>query len=116
MYVDGFVMPVRSELREPFTRFEIMMAAMFKEFGAIQVVDCWGDDVPDGTLTSFPMAVKLEPGETVVFGWMIWPDKSTRDKGMAAAMADPRCAAEEYRTLFDPKRIIMGGFVPMFPM
>jgi uncharacterized protein YbaA (DUF1428 family) len=116
MYVDGFVMAVRSEQKEAFLRFEIMMAGLFKEYGALQVADCWGDDVPEGKLTSFPMAVKLEPGETVVFGWITWPDKPTRDKGMAGVSADPRCRNEDISAIFDPRRIILGGFVPMFPI
>ena len=55
------------------------MGAVFKEHGALAVVECWGDDVPEGKLTSFPMAVKREPDETVVFGWIVWPSRELRD-------------------------------------
>ena len=83
-------------------------APIFKEFGALRVVECWGDDVPEGKLTSFPMAVKCEPDETVVFSWVEWPSKQIRDEGMQKTMADPRMASCEMP--FDGKRMIFGGF------
>ena len=66
---------------------------MFKEHGALRVVECWGDDVPEGKLTSFPMAVKRKDDETVVFSWITWPSREARDEGMKKMMADPRHAA-----------------------
>ncbi len=86
------------------------MAAIFKEFGALKSVECWGDDVPDGKLTSFPMAVKKEPGETVVFSWLVWPDKAARDAGWAKMMQDPRLQPGANPMPFDGKRLIYGGF------
>ncbi len=107
-YVDGFVAAVVTSDREAYTRHCELAGAVFKAHGALAVVDCWGDDVPEGKLTSFPMAVKREPGETVVFGWITWPSRAARDAGMAAAMADARL--QNAPMPFDGKRMIFGGF------
>ncbi|MGF6776941.1 DUF1428 domain-containing protein [Paraburkholderia sp. GAS334] len=109
-YVDGVVVAVPTDKREAFRRHAEIAAAVFKEQGALQVVECWGDDVPEGTLTSFPMAVKRKDDETVVFSWILWPSRQTRDKGMQAAMADPRLQPETNPMPFDGKRMIYGGF------
>lgn len=69
-----------------------------------------GDDVPESKLTSFPMAVKCEPGETVVFSWIVWPSREVRDAGMAKVMADPRVQEDSNPMPFDGKRMIYGGF------
>lgn len=107
-YVDGFVAAAPSGTRKTYEEQVKKMGALFKEFGALRVVDCWGDDVPDGKLTSFPMAVKKEPDETVVFGWIEWPSRAVRDAGMKKAMEDPRMTAMPMP--FDGKRMIFGGF------
>jgi uncharacterized protein YbaA (DUF1428 family) len=73
-------------------------------------VDCWGDDVPDGKLTSFPMAVKKAADETVVVGWIVWPARAARDAGMKKAMEDPRMQPDVMPMPFDGKRMIFGGF------
>ena len=109
-YVDGFVVAVPTDKRETYKTHAAEAAVVFKEFGALRVVECWGDDVPEGKLTSFPMAVKREPTETVVFSWIEWPDKATRDKGMDKAMSDPRLSPERAPMPFDGKRMIYGGF------
>jgi uncharacterized protein YbaA (DUF1428 family) len=109
-YVDGFVAPVRTENRETFRRFAQQMAVLFKEHGALKVVECWGDGVPDGQVTSFPMAVKLEPSETVVFSWILWPSRDVRNAAMKAVMADPRMDPGANPLPFDGKRMIFGGF------
>ncbi|CAG4888318.1 DUF1428 domain-containing protein [Paraburkholderia saeva] len=109
-YIDGFVAAVPTASREAFTRHAEIAAAVFREQGALQVVECWGDDVPDGTLTSFPMAVKRKDDETVVFSWILWPSRQVRDKGMQAVMADPRMRPETNPMPFDGKRAIFGGF------
>ena len=106
-YVDAFAAAVPTENREAFRQKAEAMAALFKEHGALQVVDCWGDDVPGGEVTSFPLAVKCEPNETVVFGWMVWPSRAARDEAMAKAMADSRMSHDQP---FDGKRLIFGGF------
>ena len=107
-YVDGFVAPVVSARRETYCRHAEMAAAVFKEHGALRVVECWGNDVPEGQLTSFPLAVKREPHETVVFSWIVWPSKAARDAGMKASMEDKRLA--DLPMPFDGKRLIYGGF------
>lgn len=84
-------------------------AVIFKEYGALKLVECWGDDVPDGELTSFPMAVKCEENETVVFSWIVWPSRAARDDGNKKAMSDPRMQNMEEMP-FDGKRMIFGGF------
>ena len=107
-YVDGFVAPVVTTDRETYRQHAEMAAVVFKEHGALRVVECWGDDVPDGKLTSFPLAVKREPKETVVFSWIVWPSKAVRDAGMKASMEDKRLAGVSMP--FDGKRLIYGGF------
>ncbi|MFJ2690696.1 DUF1428 domain-containing protein [Pseudomonas sp. NPDC087336] len=109
-YVDGFVAAVPTANREKFRKHAEMAAAIFMENGALSLAECWGDDVPDGKLTSFPMAVKLEENETVVFSWIVWPDKPTRDTGMAKLMTDPRIQPDINPMPFDGQRMIFGGF------
>lgn len=109
-YVDGYVIPVPEANRESYRKLAELAAVVFKDHGALSVVECWGDDVPDGKLTSFPMAVQRQPGEVVVFSWISWPSKEVRDAGMAAAMADPRMKFENNQPPFDGKRMIFGGF------
>ena len=109
-YVDGFVAAVPTANREKFKQHAEAAAAIFKEFGALSVSECWGDDVPEGKLTSFPMAVKLKEDETVVFSWIIWPSRQTRDAGMQKVMADPRLQPDVNPMPFDGQRMIFGGF------
>ena len=78
-YVDGFVLAVPDENKDAYRNEALKAAAVFKVHGALAVVECWGDDVPEGKLTSFPMAVQCKPGETVVFSWIVWPSKDARD-------------------------------------
>ena len=77
---------------------------------ALRLVECWGDDIPDGEITSFPMAVQCKPDETVVFSWILWPSKAIRDQGMEKVMSDPRLPQDENAMPFDGKRMIYGGF------
>jgi uncharacterized protein YbaA (DUF1428 family) len=109
-YVDGFVAAVPTANRETFRKHAELAAGVFKEYGALKVVECWGDDVPEGTVTSFTMAVKRKDDETVVFSWIIWPSRQTRDEGMKAVMADPRLQPDKNPMPFDGKRMIYGGF------
>jgi len=108
-YVDGFVASVPAAKRADFVEHAQTMAKIFKEFGAISVVDCWGDDVPPGKLTSFPLAVQCQPDETVVFGWITWPSREVRDEGWKKVMADQRMQSAGVPP-FDGKRMIFGGF------
>jgi len=109
-YVDGFVAAVPTANRESYLRHAQAAAAVFKEHGAVGVVECWGDDVPDGKLTSFPLAVQRKPDETVVFSWITWPSRAARDEGMKRSMADPRLQPQANPMPFDGKRLIYGGF------
>jgi uncharacterized protein YbaA (DUF1428 family) len=99
--------------REKFKKHAEEAAIVFTENGALKVVECWGDDVPEGQVTSFPMAVQCKPDETVVFSWVIWPSREVRDKGMKALMADLRMQPDTNPMPFDGKRMIFGGFVPI---
>lgn len=109
-YVDGFVAAVPTADREKYLSYAQRAAAVFKEYGALQVAECWGDDVPEGKLTSFPMAVQRKPDETVIFSWITWPSKAVRDVGMKKVMDDPRFSPEKNPMPFDGKRLIYGGF------
>lgn len=109
-YVDGFIIPVPNANREAYRKMAALCAPIFKKHGALSVVECWGDDVPEGKLTSFPMAVKAEPGESVVFSWITWPSKAVRDAGNAKAMDELHQIASEKDVPFDGKRMIFGGF------
>ena len=109
-YVDGFVTPVRTANREAYLKHASKAAALFKEHGAMDVVECWGDDVPEGKVTSFAMAVKREPTETVVFSWITWPSRAVRDDAWKKVMADPRMQPGANPMPFDGKRLIYGGF------
>lgn len=109
-YVDGFVAAVPTANRAKFKKHAEISAEIFKDAGALKIVECWGDDVPDGEVTSFPMAVKCKENETVVFSWVLWPDRAARDAGMKRVAADPRMAPDVNPMPFDGKRLIFGGF------
>jgi uncharacterized protein YbaA (DUF1428 family) len=111
-YVDGFVVPVPAANRAAYLKLAQDAAAVFKEYGALKVVECWGDDVPAGKLTSFPMAVKCTADETVVFSWIVWPSREVRNEASKKVMADPRMQHGPDMP-FDGKRLIYGGFEMM---
>lgn len=108
-YIDGFVSPATTD-RETYRAFAARTAPIFREHGALRIVEGWADDVPDGEETDFRGAVKAQAGETVVFSWIEWPDKATRDAGMAAIIADPRMDFPPDALPFNGKRMIYGGF------
>jgi uncharacterized protein YbaA (DUF1428 family) len=109
-YVDGFMAPVPSANRDEYLKHCKDAAAVFKDYGATRVVETWADDVPEGKITSMPMAVKLEKDEVVVFSWVVWPSKAVRDAGWEKIMADPRMQPDRAPMPFDGKRMIYGGF------
>ena len=109
-YVDGMVAAVPTANREKYRTHAQQAAAVFKEHGALKLVECWGDDVPDGKVTSLPMAVKRKDDETVVFSWILWPSRQARDEGMKKVMADPRMKPDVNPMPFDGQRMIFGGF------
>lgn len=106
-YVDGFLLAVPTAWKDRYLEIARDAAVVFKKHGAVNVVETWGDDVPDGKVTSFPMAVKLKPDETVVFSWITWPSKQARDKGIQAAMEE---MGQPDDMPFDGQRMIFGGF------
>lgn len=110
-YVDGFVLAVPLNNREAYRALAAKAAPLFKEFGATRIVECWADDVPDGKVTDFRMAVKAEEGEEVVFSWIEYPSREVRDEANKKMMADPRM--KEFEMPFDGKRMIFGGFIPL---
>ncbi|MCC2607587.1 DUF1428 domain-containing protein [Planctobacterium marinum] len=110
-YVDGYVLAVPTKNKQAYMELAQLSARVFKDYGALQVVESWGDDVPEGQLTSFPMAVQCQQDETVVFSWVTWPSKAVRDSGMKKAMEDPRMNDWDPQAMpFDGKRMIFGGF------
>lgn len=116
-FVDGFVAPVPVSNRDAYIDQARAASTLFKEFGASHVHECWGVDVPDGAVTSFPMAVKKAEDEVVVFSWVVWPDKATRDRCHAAMQTDPRWEEVFQNGMpFDGKRLIYGGFETLFEL
>ena len=109
-YIDGFVAAVKTADKESYRAYAQQIGSLFKEYGALDVIDCWGDDVPEGKVTSFPLAVKREDGETVVLGWVNWPSRAVRDEAWKKLMADPRMQPGATAMPFDGKRMIFGGF------
>ena len=112
-YVDGYVVPVPNGNKEAYRKVAEEAGAIFLEHGATQVMECWGDDVPDGKVTDFRRAVAAEEGENVVFSWIIWPSKAARDEGMAKAMKDERMQPGADMP-FNGQRMIFGGFEVLF--
>jgi uncharacterized protein YbaA (DUF1428 family) len=112
-YIDGFVIPVPTGKKEAYREMCTSAAKLFKEYGATRIVECWGDDVPDGKVTDFKGAVKAESGETVVFSWIEWPSKEVRDEANKKMQNDPRMKPPPDMP-FDGKRMIFGGFKPLF--
>jgi len=116
-YVDGFVIACPRANKQQFIQHARLGDQVFIDMGALRVVECWGDDIPDGKTTDFRMAVKASDEEEVLFSWIEWPDKATRDAAMAKMMApgfsDPRMDPEKNPMPFDGKRLIFGGFTPV---
>jgi uncharacterized protein YbaA (DUF1428 family) len=97
-------------IKEAYQKLAAATAPLFKEFGATRIVECWGNDVPDGKLTDFRGAVKAEADEVVVFSWIEYPSKAVRDEANQKMMTDPRMKAFGDKMPFDGKRMIFGGF------
>jgi uncharacterized protein YbaA (DUF1428 family) len=120
-YMDGFVIAVPTANKQAFIEHAKLGDSVFLELGALRVVECWGDDLPRGKITDFFKAVDAKEDETVVFSWIEWPDKPTRDAAYAKMTdwmnhpekADPRMDPERNPMPFDGKRLIYGGFAPV---
>jgi len=111
MFIDIFVAPVPTGNKQSYLDHATLAADVFKDNGALQVIEAWGDNIPDGEVTSFLKAVQCGEDETIVCGFVMWPDKATKDAGMAAAMSDERMQGP---MPFDGKRLIFGSFETLF--
>lgn len=116
-YVDGFVIAVPSANKEKFIEHAKKGNSVFMELGATRILECWGDNVPEGKMTDFHRAVQANNDETIVFSWIEWPDKATRDAAMSKMgemmKSDDRMNPEKNPMPFDGKRMIFGGFTPV---
>jgi len=114
-YVDGFVVPVPADNVEAYRRIARRAGKIWREYGALEYVECLADDVKPGKTTSFPQSVKLKEGEVVVFSWIVYKSRKDRDRINAKVMADPRLAdmMDPKAMPFDAKRMFWGGFKTM---
>ena len=112
-YIEGFVAAVPRGNKDAYQKHAAGAVSFFKEFGATRQFEAWGDDVPDGKLTDFKGAVQARPDEVVVFSWLEYPDKATRDKANKKIMEDPKMKEMGANMPFDGKRMIFGGFEPI---
>jgi uncharacterized protein YbaA (DUF1428 family) len=110
-YVDGFVVAVPAANKDAYLAQARQALPLFKEYGALRMVECWGDDVPAGKVTDFQRAVQAKENEVVVFSWIEWPSKEVRDAGMKRMMEDERM--KNMTMAFDGQRMIFGGFQPI---
>lgn len=109
-YVDGFVLPVPRKNLAAYRRMAQKAGKVWKEYGALEYHECVADDVKPGKVTSFPQAVKLKPGETVVFSWIVYKSRKDRDRINAKVMKDPRLQGNPKDMPFDGMRMFWGGF------
>lgn len=117
-YVDGFLLPLPKKNLAAYRRLAQRAGKIWMEYGALAYVECIGDDVKPGKLTSFPQSVKLKPGETVVFSWIVYRSRAQRDRINKKVMADPRLAdmMNPKDMAFDGKRMMWGGFKSLIEM
>lgn len=111
-YTDGYLVPVPVDKKDAYRDLAQSVAGKFIERGAVRVVEAWGDDIPDGKVTDYRRAVKAKDGEGVIFSYVEWPDKPTRDKAWEAIMSDPDMQPDGEMP-FDGQRMFWGGFRPM---
>lgn len=111
-YVDGFVVPVPTDKLDDYRRISRKAGKIWREYGALEYIECVADDVKPGKLTSFPQSVKLKANETVVFSWIVYTSRKQRDAINAKVMSDPRLAdmMDPKAMPFDAKRMFFGGF------
>jgi uncharacterized protein YbaA (DUF1428 family) len=109
-YVDGFVVPVPKKKVADYRKIARKAGKIWREHGALAFVECAGDDVPFGKRTSFPRAVKVKNGETVMFSWIVYKSRAHRDSVNKKVMADKRLKMDMSAMPFDAKRMIYGGF------
>ncbi len=109
-FVSAFVAAVPTAKKDEYLEMSKKTDAFFKEKGATRVVECWANDVPDGEVTSFPMAVKKGDDETVALGWVEWPSKALAEAAFGEMMTHPEFGSGTWIMPFDGKRMIFGGF------
>lgn len=109
-YVDGFLVAVPKANLEAYKKMARLAGTVWKEYGALAYVEAVGDDVPYGELTSFPRAVLAKEDETVIFSWIVYESRKARDEIIAGVVADPRLQGDEWKSVFDGKRMVFGGF------
>lgn len=120
-YIDGFVIAVPTANKQKFIDHANLGDSVFMDLGATRILECWGDDVQDGKVTDFRKAVQAKDDETVVFSWIEWPDKPTRDAAFGKMKewmehpekGDPRMDPSRNPMPFDGKRVVLGGFAPI---
>ena len=115
MYVQGFLVPVLPGKRDAYIEMAREAGALFQGYGAVEIVETIEADIPDGEHTDFRKAVKAEDGEQIVFSWVVWPDKETCDKAAAAMEEDGEMSMPDEMP-FAGKRLIYGGFTPIYTM
>ena len=115
-YIEGFIAAVPIANKDAYVDHAAGFAPLIREFGATRMVECWGDDVPDGKLTDFRRAVQAKEDEVVVFSWIEYPSKEARDAAHGRMMSDPRMKAMGEQMPFDGKRMIFGGFAPLLEL
>ena len=113
MYLQGFIVPVSAERQDEYREVAEKFWPIAHDNGAIEHVEAWEADVPDGKQTDFRRAVGLEDGEKVVFSWVAWPDKATAEASHEMMMSDPRMEEFGSEMPFDGKRMYWGGFKPI---
>ena len=118
MYVDGFILPIPKAKKQAYLKMARKAGKIWREHGALEYMECVGDDVKPGKVTSFPQSVKLKAGEVVVFSWIVYKSKADRNRANKKVMADPRLAAfmDPKKLPFDGKRMFWGGFKPIVEM
>jgi uncharacterized protein YbaA (DUF1428 family) len=115
-YVDGFVVPVPKQKLDEYREFAKKSGELWKSHGALDYVECVGDDVKPGKLTSFPQSVQLKDDEVVVFSWIVFKSKEDRDRINKEVMEEPLMKTDSKSWPFDGKRMFFGGFKPIVEM
>jgi uncharacterized protein YbaA (DUF1428 family) len=108
-YIEGLVVPATTSRKDEYRKMAADWHKLLKEYGATRIVECWGDEVPDGKVTDFKRAVQAEPSETVCFSFIVWPSKQVRDAGNEKMRNDPRAKMPD-NVPFSMQRMIYGGF------
>ncbi len=110
-YIDGYLIPVRKQSKDSYRAMAAAAAAVFREYGALQIVECWADDIQSCGGGDLLRAVDATEGENVVLSWVVWPSREVRDAGHARAQSDSRLNLSD--PIFNPSRMIWGGFEPI---